>query len=745
MKSHVIFPLGILTASLLLGGGREARAQLSLTNFTSADIGSPGVAGSSTALTNGFDIRGAGSDIGGTSDQFQFNYQMFDGDFDVKVRVQSLTPGDPWAKAGLMARENLTAGGRYTAAFATPSVSGCFFQFRTFASGQTTNIGLFPVTYPNTWLRLKRVGNLFTGYASPDNLSWARLGSFTFSGTNPPAGPLFVGMAVTSRSAAQATTAQLRDFDNVTGTPSTNTPVLNQEPIGPSSRRTPLVITEIMYHPRAIAGVPGSLEFIELYNSQAWDQKIGGYRISGSVDYTFSANQVIKSGQYLVVAREPATVQSHYGISGVLGPWDGAATNSLPGGSGTVRLRNRQGAVLLEVNYDGRNPWPIAADGAGHSLVLARASYGEGDPRAWAPSDSIDGSPGKAEPFTSDRLSAVVINEFLAHTEPSLPAVEDYIELYNHSRLPVDLSGAYLSDKGSTNKFRIPDGTIIGPTNFASYTESTLGFALSADGGRIFLVNSNQTRVIDAIDYEAQANGVSFGRYPDGAPYFYELAALTPGAPNGSYLKRPIVINEIMYSPITGNNDDEYVELYNRATNAVDVSRWKVTAGITFTIPTNTVIPSNGFLVIAKSMTNLLAHYPNLNSANIVGDYKGALKNGGERIALAMPDSLVTTNTNNVAVTNTIYVTVNEVTYNHGGRWGNWSDGGGSSLELIDPNTDNRQPANWADSDETAKSQWTAYEFSGPTEAPPTGETLSFNGDRLQIFLLGIGECLIDE
>src|SRR5439155_24649996 len=90
-------------------------------------------------------------------------------------------------------------------------------------------------------------------------------------------------------------------------------------------------------------------------------------------------------------------------------------------------------------------------------------------------------------------------------------------------------------------------------------------------------------------------------------------------------------------------------------------------------------------------------------------------------------------------------VTVNEVTYSHGGRWGNWSDGGGSSLELIDPNSDNRQPANWADSDETAKSQWTAYEFTGPTEAAPTGETLSFNGDRLQIFLLGIGECLIDE
>ena len=30
------------------------------------------------------------------------------------------------------------------------------------------------------------------------------------------------------------------------------------------------------------------------------------------------------------------------------------------------------------------------------------------------------------------------------------------------------------------------------------------------------------------------------------------------------------------------------------------------------------------------------------------------------------------------------------VTYGEGGRWGNWADGGGSSLELTDPNADPR-------------------------------------------------------
>ena len=53
--------------------------------------------------------------------------------------------------------------------------------------------------------------------------------------------------------------------------------------------------------------------------------------------------------------------------------------------------------------------------------------------------------------------------------------------------------------------------------------------------------------------------------------------------------------------------------------------------------------------------------------------------------------------------TNTIFVVEDEVTYGMGGRWGEWSGGGGSSLELIDPHSNHRLAANWADSDDTAK------------------------------------------
>ena len=50
-------------------------------------------------------------------------------------------------------------------------------------------------------------------------------------------------------------------------------------------------------------------------------QDLSGFRIEGDVHYEFPPGTMLQSGGFLVVARDPAAVQSYYGISGVLGPW----------------------------------------------------------------------------------------------------------------------------------------------------------------------------------------------------------------------------------------------------------------------------------------------------------------------------------------------------------------------------------------------------------------------------------------
>jgi hypothetical protein len=50
-----------------------------------------------------------------------------------------------------------------------------------------------------------------------------------------------------------------------------------------------------------------------------------------------------------------------------------------------------------------------------------------------------------------------------------------------------------------------------------------------------------------------------------------------------------IVINELMYDPISGNDDDQYIELYNKGTNTVNLAGWQFTSGVTFTFPSVTI------------------------------------------------------------------------------------------------------------------------------------------------------------
>ena len=121
-----------------------------------------------------------------------------------------------------------------------------------------------------------------------------------------------------------------------------------------------------------------NLEFIEIYNSNPWFHNIGGYRIVGNnINYTFPNNTQIEGGAYLVIAASPEDIQSVYGITNVVGPYEGSLKKT-----DSLQLIDEQGAILLTVPYSDLNPWPVAASGTGHSLVLTDPTYGEADPRA---------------------------------------------------------------------------------------------------------------------------------------------------------------------------------------------------------------------------------------------------------------------------------------------------------------------------------------------------------------------------
>lgn len=705
----------------------NASIQFVATDFTTQDVGNPPLSGDVEYTSGGVEVRGSG-DIGGTADALQFAWQKRTGAFDMRARVARFDSTDPFAKAGLMVREELSAGSRFAAALCTPATVGCVFMARSVSGAAASRSGYCPANYPETWLRLKRSANLFTAYAGHDGQSWVELGSAQLALPET----VYFGLASASRNTAALATASFRDIGAVSGAASiTWTP--RGERLGSSSRQTPLVFSEIMYRPpQRPDGRTG--EFIELYNADLIAADLTGHRLGGSIQFAFPDGFVLAAGGFAVIARNPVEFAAVYGIADALGPFVGG--DGLPNDGGTVRIENPEGATLLEVNYESGFPWPVAAGGGGHSLVLARPSYGEDDPRAWAASDLIGGSPKQMDAVRANPLADVLINEFLARPED---AQRGFIELYNHGNSGADVGGCILTDDAEAPRFRIADGTVIPPRGFLAFYEEQIGFGLDGAGGRLFLVNSNSTRVLDAVRYGAQERGTAVGRFPDGAPGVGRLSEPSPDNENRPQAIDAVAINEIMYNPISGDDADEFIELHNRGGQPVELGGWRFTDGVDFQFPAGTIIEGGGYLVVAKSRPRLLASHPGLDPALVFGDYGEALANGGERLALAKPDLLVLTNAFGLPETNRILIDVDEVRYGVGGRWGQWSDGLGSSLELIDAHSDHAGASNWADSDESAKAAWATLEWTGVLDNGDGG-----SASHLHIMMQGPGECLVD-
>ena len=165
------------------------------------DIGSVGILGDATYSAGTFTVAGSGADIWNNADGLHFMYQPWTGNGDLIVRVLTVGNTDPWAKAGVMFRESLTAGSRHVMAVVTPG-NGTAFQRRVATDGVSTHTAGPAVTAPY-WVRLVRLGSRFEGYASGDGVSWTLIGAET----NTMASTVYVGLAVTAHNNSLMSTA----------------------------------------------------------------------------------------------------------------------------------------------------------------------------------------------------------------------------------------------------------------------------------------------------------------------------------------------------------------------------------------------------------------------------------------------------------------------------------------------------------------------------------------------------------
>ena len=482
-----------------------------------------------------------------------------------------------------------------------------------------------------------------------------------------------------------------------------------------------LRVSEVMYNPPA----GSDFEYIELWNSSdSLTLQLAGANFTDGVNYTFPNGTNLPPGGYLLVIKNasPAAFRAHYGLAAtvpVAGPYSGSLAND---GEQLTLKTSAGGTEIISFAYGDGRGWPLAADGAGHSLVpLNPAATGQATgaldyPGNWRASATIGGSPGAADPAVP--AATIRLNEITAHTDytdPNCPEYDsnDWIELFNTTGFAFGVTNWFLSDDPTNlTKWAVPN-LILPARGWVSFDEVTgfhtpitSGFGLNKAGEQVllsYLPGNTNDRVVDAIAFKGQENEISLGRYADGAMFWYAMPR-TRNTANAPGLAG-VAITEIMYHPPNlGTNDntaDEFVELFNPTISSIALQdfngTWRLDGGISFLFPTNTVIPASGCLLVANiSPTNVsalaafrAAHGITNLSLPILGPYAGKLGNRSDRVALEKPQIP------DAPGDPYSWVIVDEVIYGNQSPWPATANGDGPSLQRLSLLQTGLDPANW--------------------------------------------------
>jgi hypothetical protein len=177
---------------------------------------------------NTFTLEGAGADIGGTNDQFQFAFAPLNGGGEIIARFVPQTSSQ-FSKFGLMLRETSAADAANVALLVSPEAgrnveapgwraelsvrekTGAISAIRTVSENFSEPMATFGRLTDFVWLKLERQGDNFTASISSDGKIWTPIGTVNV----PLKKKLLIGLCACSCIATVATAVK---FDNVTVT-----------------------------------------------------------------------------------------------------------------------------------------------------------------------------------------------------------------------------------------------------------------------------------------------------------------------------------------------------------------------------------------------------------------------------------------------------------------------------------------------------------------------------------------------
>ena len=358
----------------------------------------------------------------------------------------------------------------------------------------------------------------------------------------------------------------------------------------PAVARTQVVINEVLADNQTTLLNEGIYpDWIELHNTSTVAVDLSDWSLSQSTatprQYIFPAGTSIPGSGYLLVYCDLLT--------------------NAPGLHANFRLGRSGENVSL---YGPPSAGGIRQDSVDFGLQVSDASVSripDGAPNNWRLTAPTPGAANGGELSIAPPTN-LKVNEVMANPNGG----DDWFELFNPETNHVQLDGLVWSDRTTipaTNR-AIASLSFIAPGGFIQFIADDrdvpsdhTSFRLSSSGDNVILYAPDRSNVVERVTYTTpQANGVSFGRLPDGSTNIVTFAAgrSTPGESNFQSITE-IVVNEVVTH--TDPPLEDAIELYNPTTNAVDISYWWLSNSRDnpqkYQIPANTVVPPGGYIV----------------------------------------------------------------------------------------------------------------------------------------------------
>jgi Lamin Tail Domain/Bacterial Ig-like domain len=409
-----------------------------------------------------------------------------------------------------------------------------------------------------------------------------------------------------------------------------------------------IILTEIFADPSPQVKLPEA-EFIEIYNRSTNPVDLSGWNFSDGSSIATLPAQIILPGQHWILCAT-ASVASFIPFGNTLGLSNFPTLNNA---GESLTLKTNTGLLIDSLSYSLASYRDENKKEGGWTLELINPNkLCIGEDNWTASTDLSGGTPGKVN-AVNDITPDLVGPKLLAITEIS----SNELLLTFDERLAKDIA---------VSSFTISPSIAVFSASFTSSALNQIKLSLSTK------LQASQNYTIEINDLRDCSGNIIQAAHSK-ADFELPLPAAF----------RDILITEIFPdpSPQIGLSEAEFIEIYNRSSNPIELKGWKFSDGSSVaTFPSQIIAPKQYWIICATANMTLFS-----SSANLLGISNfPTLNNSGESLTL----------------TNSTGLLIDSLNYSL--EWYRDKDKqeGGWTLELIDTNNPCGEEDNWMASED---------------------------------------------